>query len=57
MDVFELRSRVVRDYERYIKSFIAIRDERIKAEVEENLDAGLLWPEPRIGLNPAFETG
>lgn len=57
MDVFELRSRVVRDYERYIKSFISIRDERIKAEVEENLEAGLLWPEPRIGLNPAFETG
>ena len=57
MDVFQLRSRVVKDYERYIKSFISIRDERINAEVEENLDAGLLWPEPRIGLNPAFETG
>jgi ATP-dependent helicase YprA (DUF1998 family) len=57
VNVFELRDRVVRDYERYITSFIAISDERIRAEVEENLEGGLLWPEPRIGLNPAFETG
>jgi len=57
MDVFELRRRVVDDYRDYITSFIAIQDERIQAEVDENLEAGLLWPEPRIGLNPAFETG
>jgi len=57
VDVFQLRQRVVDDYQDYITSFIAIQDERIQAEVDENLDAGLLWPEPRIGLNPSFETG
>jgi ATP-dependent helicase YprA (DUF1998 family) len=57
MDVFRLRERVVDDYRDYITSFIAIQDGRIQAEVDENLDAGLLWPEPRIGLNPSFETG
>ena len=57
MDVFELRQRVVDDYQQYITSFIAIRDQRIQQEVDQNLDAGLLWPEPRIGLNPSFETG
>lgn len=57
MDVFDLRQRVVGDYREYITSFIAIRDGRIRAEVEENLDGGLPWPEPRTGLNPAFETG
>lgn len=57
MNVFELRRRLVDDYRDYITSFIAIQDERIQAEVDENLEAGLLWPEPRIGLNPAFETG
>ena len=57
MDVFQLRHRVVDDYQDYITSFISIQDERIQAEVDENLDAGLLWPEPRIGLNPTFETG
>lgn len=57
MDVFELRRRVVDDYQQYITSFIAIRDPEIQREVDENLNAGLLWPEPRIGLNPSFETG
>ena len=57
MDVFALRNRVIDDYRDYITSFMSIRDERIQAEVDENIDNGLLWPEPRIGLNPAFETG
>ncbi len=57
MDVFALRNRVIDDYREYITSFMSIRDERIQAEVDENIDNGLLWPEPRIGLNPAFETG
>lgn len=57
MDVFELRRRVVDDYQEYITSFISISDPLIQEEVDRNLDAGLLWPEPRIGLNPSFETG
>ena len=57
VDVFELRRRVVDDYQQYVTSFISIRDPLIQAEVDKNLDAGLLWPEPRIGLNPSFETG
>ena len=57
MDVFELRRRLVEDYERYIRSFISIRDPRIRGEVDRNLSGGMLWPEPRIGLNPAFEAG
>lgn len=57
MDVFSLRDRVIDDYRSYITSLIAIRDERIRAEVDTNIDEGLLWPEPRIGLNPAFESG
>ncbi len=57
MDVFELRRRVVDDYQQYITSFISISDPLIQEEVDRNLDAGLLWPEPRIGLNPSFETG
>ncbi len=57
MDVFQLRERVIGDYREYITSFMSIRDPRIQAEVDENIDNGLLWPEPRIGLNPAFESG
>jgi ATP-dependent helicase YprA (DUF1998 family) len=57
MDVFALRDHLIADYNRYVASFMAIRDQRIKTRVDENLAAGLLWPDPPIGLNPAFEPG
>ena len=57
MDVFELRNRLIADYQAYVTSFMALRDERIKERVETSLREGRLWPEPRIGLNPSFESG
>ena len=57
MNVFELRDQLLDDYRRYATSFMRLRDERIQTEVQNALDQGLLWPPPRIGLNPAFETG
>jgi len=57
MDVFALRDSLISDYENYVKSFIAIRDDRIRTHVEAELAGGAFWPEPRIGLNPAFAPG
>ncbi|MGI6208986.1 MAG: DEAD/DEAH box helicase, partial [Anaerolineae bacterium] len=57
MDVFDLRDRLITDYSQYIRSFINIADERIAERVAHDLDGGLLWPEPLIQLNPAFEPG
>lgn len=57
MNVFELRDSLIADYSSYIESFIRIRDERIRREVESELEGGLLWPDPLIQLNPAFEPG
>ncbi len=57
MDVFDLRNRLIDDYQGYIRSFISIRDTRIGAHVSERLGDGLLWPEPLIQLNPSFELG
>ncbi len=57
MNVFELRDELIRDYQKYISSFIQIRDKRIHAYVERELSGGLLWPDPLIQLNPAFEPG
>ncbi|HYK89191.1 MAG TPA: DEAD/DEAH box helicase [Acidobacteriota bacterium] len=57
MDVFQLRDRLITDYASYISSFIQIRDERIKEQVDHSLGDGLLWPEPLIQLNPSFEPG
>ena len=57
MNVFDFRDRLVADYAAYVTSFIAIRDSRIQARVDEDLSSGLLWPEPSIGLNPSFAKG
>jgi hypothetical protein len=51
LDVFALRERVIKDYHSYVGSFI-----RIEEQVTRSLDEGLLWPDPLIQLNPAFET-
>ncbi len=55
MNVFELRNQLVKDYKTYVSSFIQIRDNRIHQHVDEQLKSGLLWPEPLIQLNPAFQ--
>jgi hypothetical protein len=57
MNVFELRRQQISDYERYVRSFITINDTRVQAEVASQLDEGLLWPQPRLGLNPTFAAG
>ncbi len=58
MDVFELRDKIIRgDYARYTSSFVEINDKRIREEVESKFQAGLLWPEPLLQLNPAFASG
>jgi len=57
MNVFELQRKLILDYASYVKSFIQIRDARISDRVGQDLDDGLLWPEPRLGLNPAFAEG
>src|SRR5579859_3614013 len=57
MDVFDLRNALITDYEKYVKSFIAIRDQRLRDHVNRELAAGTFWPEPRIGLNPSFAPG
>lgn len=57
MDVFELRRKLVEDYGQYATSFVNIADDRIREHVDEEFKRGLLWPEPLIQLNPAFESG
>ena len=57
MDVFALRERVVNDYKSYIESFVRIRDKRINGFVQEQFSSGMLWPDPILQLNPAYENG
>ena len=57
MNIFDFRDRLVGDYADYVKSFIAIREERIRNQVDQDLAGGFLWHEPSIGLNPSFAKG
>jgi len=57
MDVFDLRARLVADYQSYTRSFIKIRDPRIVEYVDNALNAGAFWPEPLLQLNPTFLAG
>ncbi|HVT87943.1 MAG TPA: DEAD/DEAH box helicase [Tepidisphaeraceae bacterium] len=57
MDVFTLRERLISEYGSFIRSFIRIRDPRVAQLLDQELEDGLLWPEPLIQMNPAFEPG
>lgn len=57
MDVFDLRDNLISDYGKYVRSFIRIKDARVKARVDEELDAGALWPSPLVQINPSFVPG
>jgi ATP-dependent helicase YprA (DUF1998 family) len=55
MNVFDLHSKIIKDYSSYIHSFLNIADPEIKKVVAAELNRGKLWPEPLLQFNPAFE--
>lgn len=57
MNIFELREHLIGDYAAYVRSFLQIRDLRIRNHVAQEFERGLLWPEPLIQLNPRFKPG
>ncbi|GIK54191.1 MAG: RNA helicase [Planctomycetota bacterium] len=57
MNVFDLRRRLVEDYDAYTQSFIKIADAQVDAKVKQWLNDGALWPAPLLQLNPTFRPG
>ncbi len=57
MDAFHIRDQLVDGFRTYIKSFVDVRDERMRAVRDEALTSGLFWPEPLLQLNPNFAPG
>lgn len=57
LDIFNLRRQLVDQYGDYVGSFIRICNGAIRRHVDQALDRGLLWPDPLVQLNPAFEPG
>mgnify|MGYP001551152979 CR=1 FL=1 len=55
MDIFKTHAQIVDDYATYIRSFLKISDEAIRAKVEDELGKGKLWPQPLLQFNPSFE--
>ncbi len=53
--IFSLLKNVLEDYQDFVRSFIWIRDERIREFAERQLfHANQLWPEPLLQLSPTY---
>jgi hypothetical protein len=53
-----LHSSVVRDYQRYVRSFLSIADDQIRQFVETKLlQENVFWPDALIQLNPSYRLG
>ncbi|MFJ4500301.1 protein kinase [Streptomyces sp. NPDC088864] len=57
MDVFAVHRALIADYHAFTKGGTVIRDGRVSAFVERDLEAKSQWPDPWLSLNPFFESG
>lgn len=57
VNVFELDQSLIRDYERFARSFTQLRAPDIRAQVEAIYASDQFWPEPLVSINPRFERG
>lgn len=55
MNIFDLRDKVLDDYQRYVQGFLNIEDDRIRDFVSGSLSSGAFWPDALIQINPSFE--
>jgi len=56
MGIFAMHSRILEEYRQYVKSFLAVSDERVRHFIEEQLlTQNALWPDALIQLNSAYE--
>lgn len=57
MDVFGVHRTLIRDYRSFTEGGTVIRDDRIAAFVEDDLNSKSQWPDPWLSLNPFFQGG
>ena len=55
LDVFDLDASIVRDYERFARSFTQIRSEDIRSQVDALYATGRFWPDPLVSINPHYQ--
>ncbi len=57
MDVFGVHRALIKDYRSFTEGGTVIRDDRIAAYVEDDLNDKSQWPDPWLSLNPFFKSG
>ncbi len=57
MNIFEFRDRLIDDYKVFSRSFVRIKAQDIRDEVDAAYARGHYWPAPLIQLNPNFQPG
>src|SRR6267143_3997012 len=57
MTVFDLDRYVVREYERFARSFTDIHAGDLNTKIAGAYASNKFWPEPMIQINPRFKTG
>lgn len=57
MKAFEFDHQLISAYEQFSRSFSTIRAPDLKAEIDQQYDAGKFWPEALLSLNPRFLAG
>ena len=56
-DIFAVHQRLISDYRAFTEGTAVLRDPRIAAFMEADLDAKSQWPDPWLSLNPFFADG
>lgn len=57
LDPFALNERARDTYEQYLRATVNVREPRLAQFVNDELDRGLLWPDPYLQISPQFEKG
>lgn len=58
MSIFDLHNNVLNDYRDFVRSFLTIADERIRAFVDRALDEEThLWPDFLLQISPSYQRG
>lgn len=57
LDAFKVHRNLIDDYRRFTTGYFDLRDERIRASVDEQVAKGAQWPDPWLALNPSFASG
>lgn len=57
MDVFGVHRDLIKEYSDFTRGGTVIRDDRIAAFVEDDLNDKSQWPDPWLSLNPFFKSG